>query len=371
MSSDPSSRISGSRLLVFHGVLIGVGVGLLLSLFGTMMLSSMARGAGEGALGVLVFIPIIFVVFLVGGGIAGGRWAHGKRASAGSPVAIAISAYAILGVVVGAVVLLLWTNHKRGEPFRVERQSAQALWDQTYGAKYPKGEESLNALLGPLRYPKGRLLDWSDIRRPASIGAAGWEIVLETDEDLGQVVDYYMSALPEGLSVVSSVVSSPSEFYSGKLESEDGRTSELWIEQSGQAVRIRFETSRFVAKMPPDSGPEALPEAWPEPRAAWMAKVAEHSAAREEKCTAFLGELRYPGAQLVCANNTDVSRCVFVTQAAPADVIAYLESKTGRAARGPNKNLIDGRIGEQSIMIHVFPAEGPVSLGGVIIHYGR
>ncbi len=121
MDSDTTTRQTGPRFFVFNGILLGLGCGLGVSLFASGILLGIINSSGEQGLGMLLFLPVTFIVPLIFGGIVGRRIAYTTRDTAYWALIIRVAAYVLVAIY--AVALLMILRNELGRSYGVEGRS--------------------------------------------------------------------------------------------------------------------------------------------------------------------------------------------------------------------------------------------------------
>lgn len=375
MPDDSSTSPIGVAFRVLNGMVLGFGAGAAAFGLASAAIMSAKKLPDHNTVGLIVIVPILVGAGALLAAAAGGYAAYRLRESAGASLAIGIGAFAVVALLVAGVVHSLASEQKRAAGKQAGIAEVKARWTDTFGAEYPRTAESLPRLLGPLHYPAGRLAGWDDLEISDAAFSPGWLIALETENALADVVAYYMTVLPGGLDFIPGTLNWPWHFRGGPQESADGRETSVRIEWAGTLTRVTLRTAKVMYRAQPDTELTELPEPWPEPREAWIEGVASLQAPGREAYSRTLESVVYPGAQLLsAAYPIDVYRqagpnCVYTTQDTRDQVVSFLESRFAAPAREAGRDYFTGFLDGRHVKISVYPADGPVPLGGVIIHY--
>lgn len=340
----------GAAFRLLGGFLLGASLGIVLAFCLLYLLSLGVRGEGAWFLVGLMYrgVPTMAII----GGAAGAAALHRLRGSRWAGWISAAGYILVVGLMtLYAVNQSLGRAHSQRAQKQRDRAEADAwvAWERTYGDRYPQEEGSLPALLGPLLYPGSRLVQWSKSQhfgyRPA------WAIVTETEDPLEKVLVYYMSVLPEGIGeeYMHWGPSKGSYVPAGTPQrSADGRRTEILMEEAGAGCRIRFKTYR-PGSSPPSrwkSGGD-VPDAWPEDRDAYLARVAERQETYRADIERAFGELLYPNSRLFWGRISHAATqrlpLIFVTEDPLVDVLAYYRARLGEPWGMGGEHIFDAK----------------------------
>lgn len=213
---------------------------------------------------------------------------------------------AIVGAAALQTALRAYRAHQRARPYLRDVGLRRDAWNRRYGAILAFDDASVGRLLGPLRAPGGRLVDWRDTLSPEP----GWVVTEETDLDLDALRAHFMSVLPGGLlkRPMLGPLDEGSKLSSrwDKIRFPDGRRLELEVFRHEGKSRVRYQT--WLESDPQRVAAFATPLPWSlatddvdAARARFLSAVAPMVAARDASALEHLGPLAYPGATLALA----------------------------------------------------------------------
>jgi hypothetical protein len=284
-------------------------------------------------------------------------------------------------------ILILGENMPRRPAVERYPELAECLdkWERTYGAKYPQEEASLPALLGPLLYPGSRLIRWSSVSMYRPEDRPAWEIETATDDDLEDVIAYYMTVLPEGLDRNNGTFQfhyASWWFESSPQLSADGRRTWVTIKGVRRTFRIHFHTEEDRS----DSSTlrtdwhdaAAMPDAWPEAKDCHLRRVQQHQKPMLEELRTIFSDVAYPNAQLAWGrfdyrnwrNDAETDYFAFRTRDSIDTVFEHFARYMPTPREGTSRWFTDKRADGFERVVFVFPLmEKWDKLDGVVIQY--
>lgn len=297
---------------LFNGFLLGAGLGLasgyLIFYLALPNLGDLLPHDESGMLTLIILAQVGTPLMALLGGLAGVWAAYRLRRSQSISRWIAGTGY-VLAASLGAFFAISLLHYRQGEQeFKLRVESAQAErlaeWEGAYGAKYPREEASLPALLGPLLYPGSRLVQWSTLPTRTAVDAIVWEIVTTTSDELEHVLAYFMSILPEGLDRNEGRFDRGRSwrFASAPQSSSDGLQTVVNIEELDGSFQILFRTqkdrSMFARSRRDRKEASTHSQAWPETLEVYRNRVLEHRRPKLSAFEALFGGAAYPNAHL-------------------------------------------------------------------------
>ena len=254
---------------------------------------------------------------------------------------LSLSGYVLLLTASGIVTWWYREDQKQLSAITKNRQANKDRqlqdWREKYEKHYPQNADSLPAVLGPFFYPDGKLINWKTLTNPNN--EPKWLIEFSTEDDIEEVLAYYMSVLPEGLdqsfrfALLPSKQSDPrfpSMYRSKRQFTPDDRIIVIEIRTSPSSFFIACDT---YMRPPYQQGHPELIEAWSGTLQDYQNVVAKLQKFAREELQQKLKDLVYPSATLVWS---DLSRadavqdCLFTTQDTIEDVSNFYSAKLGK-----------------------------------------
>lgn len=196
---------------------------------------------------------------------------------------------------------------------RNQETDREKAWQENYEKRFPRNEDSLTEILGPLVYPDAFLVDWQTEEQETRNGGRefAWEIEMTTTDHLDKVLAYYMTVLPEGISGYP-MNWPPSVTFSWTTTSMQQRlaedlTTRVALESTGTAVTIRYRVThpKYI---------KSKPTPWQHGTEKFLKKVRKEQELARAEIRRKLGESIYPGSTLAWASLHNSSSILYETE---------------------------------------------------------
>jgi hypothetical protein len=266
---------------------------------------------------------------------------------------------------------------QRNEERQRERAQEAVAWRGDFEAKYPRDDSTLPVLLGPLHYPESELADWAAPAKDQTVETIAWDITIDTDDTLEEVVSYYMSVLSTGLRYEAGMATEPWSFTSEPQISAGKRETALIIEGDGPGFRVRFSIRGGRADATPPQQPTALtrPDVAETNRRSHMRMVTGQQRPHRQAILEIFNGLIYPEARLLAAQfpyrrQSFTPNALFLTDASLDDVNTFFQNRLGTPQTLSGHDLFRGDTANGTpTEVEVHPPGSGAPLGGVLIRY--